>query len=83
MITFEILQQSKKMILLPQMVAINLNKQQALDAGTKAKQKISFTENLYQAEGATMFFIIEEVKETVLDFSRAFVKVLWIYFTLI
>ena len=49
----------------------------------KQNKKISFTENLYQAEGATMFFIIEEVKETVLDFSRASVKVLWIYFTLI
>ena len=36
-----------------------------------------FTGNLYQAAGATMFFIIEEAKETILDFSLGTVKVLW------
>ena len=30
-----------------------------------------------------MFFIIEEAKETVLDFSKGTVKVLWFYFVLI
>ena len=30
-----------------------------------------------------MFFIIEEAKETVLDFSKGTVKVLWFYFPLI
>ena len=39
-------------------------------------QQINFTGNLYRAEGGTMFFIIEEVKETVLDFSKGTVKVL-------
>ena len=29
------------------------------------------------------FFIIEELKETILDFSQGTVKVFWIYFTLI
>ena len=45
------------------MIAIDLNKQQALDADRKAIQKLNFTENLDQAAGATMFFIIEEVKK--------------------
>ena len=30
-----------------------------------------------------MFFIIEKAKETVLDFSKVTVKVLWFYFILI
>ena len=55
------------------MIAIDLSKQQALDATPKAIQQISFTVNL--AKQATIFFIIEEDKETVLDFSRRTVKV--------
>ena len=50
------------------MIAINLSKQQALDANPKAIQPIDFTENLTRDNGATMFFIIKEAKETVLDF---------------
>ena len=53
-----------------------LTKQQKLDADPKAIQQINFTGNLDKAEGATMFFIIEEGKETVLDFSKGTVKVL-------
>ena len=34
-------------------------------------------------EQETMFFIIEEAKETILDFSQGTVRVLKIYFTLI
>ena len=30
-----------------------------------------------------MFFIIEEAKETVLDFSKETIKLLWFYFVLI
>ena len=30
-----------------------------------------------------MFFITEDAKETVLDFSQRTVQVLWIYFTLL
>ena len=30
-----------------------------------------------------MLFIIEDAKETVLDFSQRTVQVLWIYFTLL
>ena len=46
-------------------------------------QQINFTRNVSRAEGATMFFIIEEPKETVLDFSKGTVKALWFYFVLI
>ena len=58
------------------LIAIDLIKQQKLDADSKARRQINFTGNLERAEGSTMFFIIEEVKETVLDFSRRTVKVL-------
>ena len=57
------------------MIAIDLSKQQTLDADPKAIQQINFTGNLNRAEVATMFFIIEEVKEIVLDFSHGNVKV--------
>ena len=42
------------------LIATELSKQQAFDADRKAKQQISFTGSLDRAEGATMFFIIEE-----------------------
>ena len=48
------------------MIAIDLSKQQALDADQKAIQQINFTGNLHRE--AAMFFIIEEAKETILDF---------------
>ena len=58
------------------MIAIDLSKQQALDADPRAIQQINFTANLDRAGNTTMFFIIEEAKETVLDFSQGIVKVL-------
>ena len=58
------------------LIAIDLSKQQKLDADPKAMQQINFTRNVSRAEGATMFFIIEEPKETVLDFSKGTVKAL-------
>ena len=58
------------------MIAIDLNKQQELDVDPKAIQQINFTENLDRAEHATMFFNIDEAKETVLDFSQGTVQVL-------
>ena len=45
------------------LIAIDLSKQQKLDADPKAIQQINFTGNLDRAEGATMFFIIEEAKK--------------------
>ena len=41
------------------------------------QKQINFTGNLTREDGATMFFIIEEAKKTVLDFSKGAVKVLW------
>ena len=38
-------------------------------------QQINVTGNLDQAQDATMFFIIEEVGETVLDFSEGAIKI--------
>ena len=58
------------------MIAIDLSKQQALDADPGAIQQISFTENLDRAGNITIFFIIEEAKETALDFSQGTVKFL-------
>ena len=56
-----------------QMITIGLNKQQALNADPKAIQQINFIGNL--AWPATVFFIIEEAKEIVLDFSQGTVNV--------
>ena len=58
------------------MIAIDLSKHQALDAEPTAIQQISFIANLDRAGNTTMFFFIEEPKETVLDFSQGTVKVL-------
>ena len=58
------------------LMAIDLWKQQALDADPKTIQQINFTRNLDPAEGATMFSIIKEAKGTKLDFSKGAVKVL-------
>ena len=57
------------------MIAIDLSKQQALDADPRAIQQINFTANLDRAGKTTMFFITEEAKGTVLDFSQGTVKV--------
>ena len=58
------------------MIAINLSKPLALNADPRAIQQINFTSNLHRPGNTTMFFIIEEAKETVLDFSQGTVKVL-------
>ena len=47
---------------------MDLSKLQPLDADPRAIQQISFTANLDRAGNTTMFFIIEEAKETALDF---------------
>ena len=46
----------------------NMSKQQALDADSKAIQKINFTANLDQVGETFMIFIYEQVKEIILDF---------------
>ena len=49
------------------LIAIDLSKQQKLDADPKAIQKIAFMDTLTW-RGARMYFVIQEAKETVLDF---------------
>ena len=58
------------------MIPIDLSKHQARDSDPRAIQQINFTANLHRAENTKMFFIIEEAKETVLDFSQETVKLL-------
>ena len=58
------------------LIAIDLSQQQKIDADPKAIQQIHFTGSLNRAEGATVFSIPEETKETVLDFSEGTVKLL-------
>ena len=47
-----------------------------LDADPKVIQQINFTGDLERDDCAIMFLIIEEAKETVLDFSQGTLKVL-------
>ena len=54
------------------MIAVDLSKQQALDADPKAIQQINFTANLDRAGN----FILEETKETVFEFLQGTAKVL-------
>ena len=58
------------------MIARDLSKQQALHADLKIIQQINFTGNLERDNGAIMFSIIAESKETTLDFSQGTAKVL-------
>ena len=58
------------------MIAVDLSKQQALDADPKAIQQINFTANLDRAGNTRFYFILEEAKETVFEFSQGTVKVL-------
>ena len=58
------------------MIAIDLSKQQALYADPIAVQQINLAPNLDRVGNTTLLFIIEEAKETVLDFSQGAVKVL-------
>ena len=53
--------------------AIDLSKQQVLDADEKSIEQINFT--AYLQKNAVIFFIIKEAKEAILDFSQGTVKV--------
>ena len=58
------------------MIAVDLSKEQALDADPKAIKQINFTANLERAGNTTFYFILEEAKETIFEFSQGTVKVL-------
>ena len=57
------------------MITVDLSKQQALDADTKAIQQINFTANLDRAVNTRLYFILEEAKEAVFEFLQKTVKV--------
>ena len=56
------------------MIAIDLSKEQALDAdqkkNKKKKQPIHFTRNLGRAEGAIMFLLLKKQKKLFLVFHK-------------
>ena len=56
------------------LIAINLSKQQKLYADPKAMQQNHFTRNLERDRETRIVFILEEAKETVLDFSKKAVE---------
>ena len=58
------------------MISIDLSKQQSLHADPRAIQQINFTANLDREGNTVMFFITEEAKETVFEFSQETVNVL-------
>ena len=58
------------------MIALDLRKQKALYTDPKSIEPINFTGNLERGENTTMFFINEEAKETILDFSQGTVRML-------
>ena len=58
------------------MIAVDLSKQQALHADPRAIQQINFTENLDREGNTRIYFILEEAKETILNFAQGTVKVL-------
>ena len=61
------------------MIAVDLSKQPALDADPRAIQQINFTANLDRAGNTRVYFILEEAKETILEFSQGTVKVFQIF----
>ena len=58
------------------MIAVDLSKQQALDAAPRAFQQINFTADLNRAGDTRIYFILKEAKETILSFAQGTVKVL-------
>ena len=58
------------------MIAADLSKQQVLNSDLRAVQQISFTSNLDRPGNTRIYFILEEAKETMLNFAQGTVKVL-------
>ena len=56
------------------MIAIDLSRQQALDADPRAIQQINFTANLDRAGNTRFCFILEEAQETIFEFLQGTVK---------
>ena len=60
------------------MVAVDLSKQQEIDAHPKGIQQINFMANLEGAGNTRFYFILKEPKGTVFEFSQGTVKFLQI-----
>ena len=58
------------------MIAVDLSKQQALVADPKAIQQINFAANLDRPNNTRFYFILQEAKEIVFEFSQGTIKVL-------
>ena len=52
------------------MVAIDLSKQQVLDADPRANQRINFTANLDRAGNTRIYFILEKQKKLFWTFHK-------------
>ena len=55
-------------------IGIDLSKQSALDADPRAIQQINFTGSV--PARTKIFYVLEQAKETVLDFSQGMVRVM-------
>ena len=61
------------------LIEVDLSKQKALDAASKAIQQIIFTEKIKATEADTrviIYYILEKSKEIILQFSKGTTKVL-------
>ena len=56
-------------------MAVDLRKHQALDSDIRANQQIDFTASLDREGNTRVYFILEEAKETKLDFLQGTVEV--------
>ena len=59
------------------MVAIDLNKQEVLNADSNMLQQFISTGNIDQVGNTTMLFIIAETKGTISGFSQGIMRVLY------
>ena len=58
------------------MIATDLTKHQKLNSDQKTIEQINFTANVDQPRETAMYFIPDESKQTILDFSKATMKLL-------
>ena len=52
------------------LIAIKINKKEVIDVDLNVKQQTNFSANLNREGDTAMFFIYDEVKESILDFSQ-------------
>ena len=63
------------------LIVVDLSKQKVLDADSRAIQQIIFTDKIKAAADNTrviIYYILEKLKETILEFSKGATKVLWL-----